>query len=98
MEPKHHTSYAMQYLFNIQRQVTQNWALEAGYLGGQSRHLQGFQDVNQSIPGTVGNAQSRAPWPGFSNIQYVHDSGNGNYNSLSVKATRRFQQGLSLIG
>jgi Carboxypeptidase regulatory-like domain len=98
MEPKHHTSYAMQYLLNIQRQLTPNWALEVGYLGGQSRHLQGFQDVNQSIPGTVGSAVSRAPYPGFSNIQYVHDSGVGNYNSLSVKATRRFHNGFSVIG
>lgn len=98
MEPKHHTSYSMQYLLNIQRQLTPNWALEAGYLGGQSRHLQGFQDVNQSIPGTVGNAVSRAPYPGFNNIQYVHDGGVGNYNSLSIKATRRFHQGLSIIG
>jgi hypothetical protein len=88
----------MQYLLNIQRQLTANLALEAGYLGGQSRHLQGFQDANQSIPGTVGSAVSRAPYPGFSNIQYVHDGGVGNYNSLSVKITRRFHQGLSIIG
>ena len=48
----HHTTYAMQYLFNIQRQLTP----ELGARGratwaAQSRHLQGFQDVNQSIPG-----------------------------------------------
>ena len=98
MEPNHHTTYSMQYLLNIQRQLTPNWALEAGYLGGQSRHLQGFQDVNQSIPGTVGSATSRAPYPGFSNIQYVHNGGNGNYNALSIKATHRFHQGFSVIG
>jgi hypothetical protein len=62
-----------------------------------SRHLQGFSDVNQGIPGTVGNAASRRPYKGFSNIQYVQDGGTGNYNSLSVKATRRFSQGLSVI-
>jgi hypothetical protein len=98
MAPDHRTTYAMQFLINIQRQLTQNWALEVGFLGGASRHLQGFQDVNQSIPGTVGSATSRAPYPGFSNIQYVQDGGVGSYNSLSVKATRRFSQGLSVIG
>ncbi len=98
MAVDHRTSYSMQYLFNVQRQVTPNWALEAGYLGGLSRHLQGFQDVNQSIPGTVGSAVSRAPYPGFNNIQYVQDGGNGDYNSLSIKATRRFSQGFSVIG
>jgi hypothetical protein len=98
MSVDHHTTYSMQYLLNVQHQLTPNWALEAGYLGGQSRHLQGFQDVNQAIPGTVGSATSRMPFPGFSNIQLVHDGGVGNYNSLSVKATRRFSQGFSVIG
>ncbi len=97
MDPDHRTSYAMQYLVNVQRQLGSDWALEAGYLGGASRHLQGFQDVNQAIPGTVGNVASRLPWAGFSNIQYVHDGGNGSYNALSLKATRRFRQGLSVI-
>jgi hypothetical protein len=97
MAPDHHTSYSMQYLFNLQRQLTPNWALEAGYLGGASRHLQGFQDVNQAIPGTVGSVGSRMPYPGFSNIQYVQDGGTGDYNSLSLKLTRRFSQGVNVI-
>jgi hypothetical protein len=37
------------------------------------------------------------PYPGFSNIQLVHDGGNGRYDSLTVKATRRFSQGVSVI-
>ena len=98
MPPSHHTTYTQQYLLNIQRQLTANWALEVGYLGGLSRHLQGFQDVNQATPATVGSAASRLPFPGFSNIQMVQDGGTGNYNSLSVKATRRFSQGFSVIG
>ena len=97
MSVNHRTTYAMQYLFNIQQQLSSNWAVEVGYLGTQSRHLQGFQDVNQAIPGTVGNVASRMPYPGFSNIQLVHDGGNGSYDSLTVKATRRFSQGVSVI-
>jgi hypothetical protein len=97
MAPDHRTSYAIQYLFNVQRQVGANWAFELGYLGGQSHHLWGFQDANQGIPGTVGQVQDRRPYPGFSNIQFVHDSGNGNYNGLSLKATRRFGDGLSVV-
>ena len=96
--PDHHTTYVMQYLLNVQYQLSSQWALEAGYLGGATRHLQGFQDVNQALPGTVGSATSRMPYPGFSNIQYVQDGGIGDYNSLSVKATRRFSQGVSVIG
>jgi hypothetical protein len=97
MSIDHHTSYSMQHLINIQRQLTPNWAIEVGYLGGLSRHLQGFQDANQGIPGTTGSPSTRRPWKGFSNIQYVQDGGNGSYNSLSLKATRRFSQGLNVI-
>jgi hypothetical protein len=96
MAPSHRTTYSMQYLFNVQRQLSDTLALEAGYLGGLSRHLQGFQDLNQGIPGTGSTLASRTPFPTFSNIQMVHDGGLGNYNSLSFKITRRFSQGLSV--
>jgi hypothetical protein len=93
----HKTSYTMQFLLNVQRQLGGNWLLEAGYLGGESHHLYGFQDANQGIPGTVGSATSRLPFANYGVIQLVADGANGNYNSLSVKATRRFSQGLSVI-
>ena len=98
MSVAHRTTYAIQYLLNIQRQLAPDWALEAGYLGGLSRHLQGFQDANQGVPGTVGSATSRRPYPGFSNIQLVQDGGTGSYNAFSTKITRRFRQGSSVIG
>jgi hypothetical protein len=97
MSVDHFTTYSMQHLLNIQHQLTPNWALEAGYLGGLSRHLQGFLDANQGIPGTTGSPSTRRPWKGFSNIQYVQDGGNGYYHSLSLKATRRFSQGFNVI-
>ena len=96
MSADHHTTYTMQYVFNVQNEFAKNWALEVGYLGGMSRHLQGFQDVNQAIPGT-GSVTSRYPYSGFSNIQMVQDGGNGDYNAVSFKVTRRFSQGLNVI-
>ena len=93
----HKTSYTMQYLFNVQRQFGKDWLLEAGYLGGESHHLYGFQDANQGIPGTVGSATSRLPFANFGVIQLVADGANAVYNSLSFKATRRFSSGLSVI-
>ena len=92
----HATSYTMQYLLNIQRQVGVDWAIETGYLGSVSRHLYGFHNLNQAVPGTTGNIASRVPFPNFGVIQYVHDGGNANYHSGSVKVTRRFSQGMSL--
>ncbi|MBS1790030.1 MAG: TonB-dependent receptor [Acidobacteria bacterium] len=92
----HHTSYTMQYLLNVQKQIGQNWVLETGYLGSVSHHLYGFQNANQAVPGTTGSVASRQPFPQFGVIQLVADGFNANYNAASVKLTRRFGQGLSL--
>ena len=103
----HRTSYTMEYLMNVQRQLSNNWVVEAGYLGSLSRHLYGFLDANQPIPGTTSLA-SRTPFaqrdasgnPSRSNsasIQLVSDGANGNYNAGSLKVTKRFSAGLSVI-
>ena len=67
----------------------------AGYLGSESHHLYGFQNLNQATPGTVGTIASRTAFKNFGVIQYVSDGLNAAYNSGSIKATRRFSQGLS---
>jgi hypothetical protein len=99
----HRTSYTMQYLLNIQRQFGTRTVIEAGYLGNQSHHLYGFQDANQGIPyGYIGTGAltpiaTRLPFLNYGVIQLVHDGGNGVYHALSLKVTRRFGQGLSII-
>jgi hypothetical protein len=97
----------MEYLMNVQRQLSNNWVVEAGYLGSLSRHLYGFLDANQPIPGTTSLA-SRTPFvqrdasgnptsQQFGVIQLVSDGANGNYNAGSLKVTKRFSAGLSVI-
>jgi hypothetical protein len=61
-----------------------------------SHHLYGFQNANQAIPGATGSIASRVPFPNYGVIQLVADGSNANYNSGSLKATRRFSKGLSL--
>ena len=93
----HRTPYTMEYLLNVQRQIGSSWAVEGGYLGSLSHHLYGFQNANSAIPGTTGSALSRTPFPNYGVIQLVADGGNANYNAASLKLTRRFSAGLSLI-
>jgi len=92
----HETPRTWQYLVNVERQLAANWSVELGYLGSQSRHLYGFQTLNQAAPGPLNSIQSRVPYPTFGVISYVHDQGKGHYNAFSVKATRRYRDGLSL--
>jgi hypothetical protein len=92
----HATPRTWQYLVNVERQLATNWALELGYLGSQSRHLYGFQTLNQAAPGPLNSIQSRVPYPTFGVISYVSDSLKGHYNAFSIKATHRYGDGLSL--
>jgi hypothetical protein len=92
----HATPYTMQYLLNVQRQLGGKWVVEAGYLGSQSRHLYGFQNINQALPGPLSSINSRRPFANFGVLSYVADGFNGNYNAGSVKFTRRFSQGISV--
>ncbi len=93
---KHNTPRTWQYLVNVERQIATHWSVELGYLGSQSRHLYGFQTLNQALPGPLNSIQSRVPYPTFGVISYVHDEGVGHYNAFSVKATRRYSDGISL--
>ena len=45
------TPRTWQYLVNVERQLAANWSVELGYLGSQSRHLYGFQTLNQAASG-----------------------------------------------
>jgi hypothetical protein len=92
----HATPYSMQYLLSVQRQLGTNWLVELGYLGAQGRHLYGFQNVNQALPGPLDSINSRRPFPNYGVLSYVNDGFNSSYNAGSVKVTRRFDQGLSL--
>ena len=92
----HNTPRTWQYLVNVERQLAANWSVEVGYLGSQSRHLYGFQTLNQAGPGPIATISSRVPYPTFGVISYVTDANKGHYNAFSIKATRRYGDGLSL--
>jgi hypothetical protein len=92
----HQTPRTWQYLVNVERQLAANWSVEVGYLGSQSRHLYGFQTLNQAGPGPLNSIASRVPYPNFGVISYVTDQNKGHYNAFSVKATRRYGNGVSL--
>ena len=93
---EHTTPRTWQYLVNVERQLATNWSVEVGYLGLQSRHLYGFQTLNQAAPGPINSISSRVPYPTFGVISYVTDQNKGHYNAFSIKATRRYGDGLSL--
>ena len=53
LDPHQGTPYSPQWSFNIQRAITPNTVLEAGYLGSSGIHLEQNVQLNNSMPGTT---------------------------------------------
>jgi hypothetical protein len=95
------TTYSWQYMFNIQRELPMNTLFEVGYLGSVSRHLEALRAVNEAIPADPAVDRrpifERSPFPNFGRIQLVDNGGNGSYNSLGVKLTKRYSNGITYL-
>ena len=94
------TPYSMQYMFNIQRELPSQTLLEVGYLGSVSHRLESLRSVNEAVPAprsTGLGIPQRSPFPNFGRIQLVDNGSNGNYNSLGIKATKRYSSGLTYL-
>lgn len=94
--------------FGIQRQITRTLSLDVAYVGNVARHLQYRMDLNQLPLGTTtrpGNTVLKdannvtdavRPYKGFTNINYTDYGANSSYNSLQVRASRRFSKSLTM--
>jgi hypothetical protein len=95
------TPYVVQWLFNIQRELTQNLVLETGYQGNEGHKLPRFRIFNQPIlktgPGDSRTVAQRTPWPAYGRLQEVDGLDNSNYHALSAKLTQRFHKGLTYM-
>jgi hypothetical protein len=93
--------YVFQWLFNIQRQLTDNIGLEIGYQGNAGHKLERQRTYNQAVlktgPGDARSIEQRRPWPVHDRLQFVDGSVNSNYNALSVKLQQRFSKGFTYL-
>jgi len=95
------TPYVYQYLFNVQRQLSQNVLLEVGYQGNQGHKLERMRFINQAVQKTglsdASTIAQRIPWPAYTRIMEVDGSVNSNYHALSGKLQQRFSKGLTYL-
>lgn len=93
------TSY--QYNATVQTEPVRDLLVEVGYLANVSHHLTANDlSINQVAPQLMGagDAQSRRPFPQFSNVSLLNPSiGNSTYHGGYVKAERRFTKGFSFL-
>lgn len=86
----------LQYLFNVEHELSKTMVFEAGYMGSEGHRLQGLFNANEATPGT-GALPTRLPFSNIGIMQTVQGGGNSNYNSLGLKLTRRLSSGLTLL-
>jgi hypothetical protein len=92
------TPYVDQYEAIVERQLSDNTALEVSYLKTEGRDLQRWINLaNQPVPGTAPIAD-RSPFPEFGLFQGAANVGYSSYDSLGVKLTRRYSDGLTVLG
>jgi hypothetical protein len=92
--------YVDQWNFTIERQLPGNVAFSVGYVGNIGRHLNGGYQLNDPIPGP-GTFTSRQPlFAQFGITQSIFDKcdcSSSNYNSLQIRAEKRFTNNYSLL-
>ncbi len=91
--------YAMEYNFDLEREITPNLVATVSYVGSQSRHLFLQPMYNAPLPQDMGPGPvaPRTPFPFIGQFPYDTNSGVASYNALQVKVQKRFSQGLTFL-
>jgi hypothetical protein len=90
-----------QYNLSIQHELTRATILEVGYIGNVAHHLAANDFTLNQVPSYLigpGDAQSRRPFPQFSNVTWINPTiGNSSYNAGFIRIERRFARGFSVL-
>ena len=101
VDPHLRTPYMQQWLFNVQRQLTEHVVLEVGYQGNEGHKLEIFRNMNEPVlrsgPSDASSLQQRRPWPIYGTFQSVNGVVNSNYNALTGKLNQRLGKGLTSL-
>ncbi|MFN0171479.1 MAG: TonB-dependent receptor domain-containing protein [Bryobacteraceae bacterium] len=99
--PDFRWSHNYQFNFALQRQVTKDFAMTAGYVGTMYRHLTFGVDLNYPVfssTATTANVNARRPLlPGIlAAVGSLQSGMTSNYHSLQVTADKRFRNHFSV--
>src|SRR5262249_22485942 len=80
----------------LERELPGQVDLSVTYLGTQSAHLRGLNNVNAPVPGP-GPLDARRAFPQFGDILLTSDVVGASYQALQVRADRRVSRAFSLL-
>ncbi len=94
-------AYLQSWNFNVQREVSPNLAIMAGYFGSKGTHLILRRNINQPIDAlrpypVVSESSPILPGKPLGNITQVESTGNSSYNALWISANKRLARGLQI--
>ena len=101
--PESTLPYTMQWSISVQRELGFNTVLDVSYIGTRGRHL--ARNVAANNPGLAAAQavsvdrvplQQVRPFPRYTGFNAVHYDANSAYESLQVKAARRFSAGFTI--
>jgi len=85
-----------QWNLGVQRGLAGAMVLSVTYVGSDSAHLRGLNDVNAPVPGP-GPLNRRRPFPAFGRILSGSGFVEASYHALQAKVERRFSGGVALL-
>lgn len=95
------TPYVWQWMFDVQRRLTDSIVLEAGYRGNAGHKLERLRPFGRALPRTGPDDRSsraaRQPWPVYHTVQEVDGVVNSNYHALNFRAESRLSRGATFL-
>lgn len=89
-------AYNVQWSASVERQLSNSTVVEAAYVGSQASHLDNSRNLNDAPP-APGAVQPRRPYPLWGGIRFLGSDGKSYYQSLQLRAERRFSRGFSML-
>jgi hypothetical protein len=105
VDPNAPTTYTQQWSASIQQELPGNTLFEIAYVGSKGTDLSLFRrfntpaqvEIGANLPPRPGDLQSLRTFPQLGTLYQVQHIGNSIYNSLQIKAEKRFTHRLSFL-
>jgi len=105
LNPNSATPYVQQWSAGFQRDMGLGMLMEASYVGSKGTHLGRFDfgntpfhtETGENLPPRPGDLQSLRTFPDLGPIYQIQHIANSSYNSLQLKAEKRFSGKLSFL-
>jgi Carboxypeptidase regulatory-like domain len=91
------SGYVQQWNFGIERQLFQDIALKASYVGSKGTHLEMRYGANAALPPAAGAVQTRRQFPLFGSMTVSAPDAYSTYHSLQISTEKRFSKGLLFL-